>query len=157
MLLVRSLGNADLTMSQNDSRDASESQALGPISSHERRVLGVFVLTALAWITRKEPFGGWSEFLGITTMGDDSVALAAALAFFIIPTNSGSTQKLLDWETAKGIPWGLLILFGGGIAIAKAFAAIWVVEYHWVALNAACNVALSCCDSAYLFGGDLFD
>ena len=68
-------------MSQNDSAETSEGQALGPISSHERRVLGVFVVTALAWITRKEPFGGWSEFLGITTMGDDSVALAAALAF----------------------------------------------------------------------------
>ena len=123
LLLTRSLGTADLSMPQNESVDTSEGQALGPISSHERRVLGVFVVTALAWITRKEPFGGWSELLGITTMGDDSVALAAALAFFIIPTGSGSTQRLLDWETAKGIPWGLLILFGGGIAIAKAFAA----------------------------------
>ena len=81
LLLVRSLNHADLSMSQNDSAETSEGQALGPISSHERRVLGVFVVTALAWITRKEPFGGWSEFLGITTMGDDSVALAAALAF----------------------------------------------------------------------------
>ena len=123
LLLTRSLGTADLSLPQNDSVDTSEGQALGPISSHERRVLGVFVVTALAWITRKEPFGGWSELLGITTMGDDSVALAAALAFFIIPTGSGSTQRLLDWDTAKGIPWGLLILFGGGIAIAKAFAA----------------------------------
>ena len=99
LLLVRSLNHADYRCRRTTQRDLGRASAR-PISSHERRVLGVFVVTALAWITRKEPFGGWSEFLGITTMGDDSVALAAALAF-IIPTNSGSTQKLLDWETAK--------------------------------------------------------
>ncbi len=122
-LLVRSLEGPDLAMSRSATSSAEKEQGLGPISSQERRVLGIFILTAFAWITRKEPFGGWSELFGVTTMGDDSVALAAALAFFIIPAAPGSSQRLLDWETAKGIPWGLLILFGGGIALAKAFAA----------------------------------
>jgi len=99
------------------------SQALPSISSHERRVLYIFILTALAWITRKEPFGGWSGLLGITTIGDDTVALLAALAFFVVPVERGSHERLLDWDTAKEIPWGLLLLFGGGIAIAKAFGA----------------------------------
>ena len=99
------------------------SQALPSINSHERRVLCIFILTALAWITRKEPFGGWSGLLGITTIGDDTVALLAALAFFVVPVERGSHERLLDWDTAKEIPWGLLLLFGGGIAIAKAFGA----------------------------------
>lgn len=96
---------------------------LGPMSEQERRVLVIFVVTALAWITRKEPFGGWSGLLGVSTLGDDTVALAAALAFFVVPVSRGASEKLLDWKTAQSIPWGLLLLFGGGIAIAKAFAA----------------------------------
>jgi len=96
---------------------------LGPMGRHERRVLLVFMLTALAWITRAQPFGGWSGLVGLTTVGDDTVALAAAALLFMIPTGETKGERLLDWETARKIPWGLLILFGGGIAIAKAFGA----------------------------------
>jgi len=94
---------------------------LEKISIYEFRVLVVFVLTALAWITRAQPLGGWSGLLELKTVGDDTVALAAAALMFVIPNGAGG--KLLDWETAVKIPWGLLILFGGGIAIAKAFGA----------------------------------
>jgi sodium-dependent dicarboxylate transporter 2/3/5 len=85
----------------------------------ERRVLTVFALTALAWVTRTEPWGGWSAWLGAESAGDSTVALAAVALLFIIP--DGERGRLLDWETANRIPWGLLILFGGGIAIARAF------------------------------------
>ena len=94
---------------------------LAAMSTTERRVLAVFAVTALAWITRKQPFGGWSGWLDLSTVGDDTIALAAAAALFVLP--SGNGDKLLDWKTAVTIPWGLLILFGGGIAIAKAFTA----------------------------------
>jgi sodium-dependent dicarboxylate transporter 2/3/5 len=87
----------------------------------ETRTLWVFGLTALAWITRKEPFGGWSEFLDIPIAGDSTVALFAVVLMFLIPNGKGS--RLLDWETAKTIPWGMLLLFAGGIAIAKGFVA----------------------------------
>ncbi len=96
-------------------------QSRAPMSIHERRVLVIFALTALAWITRKQPQGGWSELIGAAAVGDDTIALAAAALVFVVPNGSGG--KVLDWETAVKIPWGLLILFGGGIAIAKAFGA----------------------------------
>lgn len=86
----------------------------------ERRVLIIFALTALAWITRKEPFGGWSELLGVNA-NDASVALTAVILMFVVPNGRG--EKLLDWPTAASIPWGVLLLFGGGICLAKGFVA----------------------------------
>ncbi|MFK7827810.1 MAG: DASS family sodium-coupled anion symporter [Oligoflexales bacterium] len=90
-------------------------------SAKEKRILGIFILTALAWITRTEPFGGWKELLSISFANDTSVAMASVLALFIIPDGQGSS--LLDWETANKIPWHVVLLFGGGIAIAKAFVS----------------------------------
>jgi hypothetical protein len=89
-------------------------------TSAQRRVLAVFGLTSLAWITRDVPFGGWSAWLGIDSAGDSTVALLAALSMFLIPSGGDSEERLLDWQTAARIPWGILILFGGGIAIAAA-------------------------------------
>ena len=94
---------------------------VGKWSSHEVRVLVVFLLTALAWMTRSEPFGGWKTWFGVPGANDASVALAAVIVMFLVPNGKGG--RLLDWETASDIPWGMLILFGGGIAIAKAFIA----------------------------------
>ena len=115
-----------LTQNLEESEGAQAQGALpvlGPISRHERRVLVVFLLTAVAWVTRAQPFGGWSGLVGLDTVGDDTVALAAAAILFMVPTGEVKGERLLDWETASRIPWGLLILFGGGIAIAKAFGA----------------------------------
>ena len=92
---------------------------VGAWQTEERRVFIVFTLTALAWVTRSQPFGGWKTWLEVPGANDASVALLAVVAMFLIPNGKGS--RLLDWETASRIPWGMLILFGGGIAIAKAF------------------------------------
>ena len=103
--------------------------AMAPITAPEVRVLAVFALTAAAWICRTAPFGGWSTWFDVGTAGDATVAMAAVVLLFIIPSGAttsdgdGDGGKLLDWQTAAKIPWGLLILFGGGIAIAKAFGA----------------------------------
>ncbi len=93
-------------------------------TSPQRRVLIVFGIAALAWVTREVPFGGWSQFFNFhhNSEGDMTVAIAAALSMFFIP--SGDRERggqLLDWPTAADIPWGILILFGGGLAISTAF------------------------------------
>lgn len=85
----------------------------------EKRVMIVFLFTALAWITRKEPFGGWSYWLDFPAANDASVALLSVILMFVIPDGKG--KQLLDWKTAESIPWGVLLLFGGGITLASAF------------------------------------
>ena len=94
---------------------------VGAWQKAEVRVLIVFGATALLWVTRKEPFGGWTEWAGIPYSNDAIVAFLAAVAMFLIP--DGRNGRLLDWETANKIPWGMLILFGAGITIAQAFTA----------------------------------
>lgn len=93
---------------------------VGSWRTYEKRVFIVFSLTALAWITRGEPFGGWSHWLGVPHANDASVALMAVVVMFLVP-NGEDGHRLLDWDTATKIPWGMLILFGSGIAIAEAF------------------------------------
>ncbi len=87
----------------------------------QKRVLWVFLVTALLWITRSEPFGGWSGLLDLPGANDATVALLAGASLFAIGDGKGG--RLLDWEATRELPWGILILFGGGICIAKAFAA----------------------------------
>ena len=95
--------------------------AVGPWRSAERRVLVVFGLTAVAWITRAEPFGGWQTWLGFPAANDASVALLAVVALFVVRDDQG--EPLIDWAKASQIPWGVLLLFGGGICLARAFVA----------------------------------
>jgi sodium-dependent dicarboxylate transporter 2/3/5 len=96
--------------------------SVGRWSSIEKRVMIVFGITATAWITRKEPFGGWSEWLSMPEANDASVALLAVIMMFLVPAGRDKPgEKLLDWQAASTIPWGILLLFGGGICLAKAF------------------------------------
>lgn len=93
---------------------------LGAWRSEEVLVLAVFGLTALAWMTRSI----WSPLLGVEQYaGDSTVAITAAAAMFLIPSGDGQGGRLLDWETAVKIPWGVFIMIGGGIAIGLAFQA----------------------------------
>lgn len=85
----------------------------------EKRVLIIFILVALAWVFRKEPFGGWSGLFSLSSVGDSSIALMGVVLMAICPDGKGG--RLLSWEKAKDIPWGMLLLFAGGICIAKAF------------------------------------
>jgi sodium-dependent dicarboxylate transporter 2/3/5 len=85
----------------------------------EKRVLIMFALTAFFWITRQAPFGGWSSWLGLPQANDASVALIAVVLMAALPNGEGG--RLLRWETASKIPWGVLLLFAGGICIANAF------------------------------------
>ncbi|MCH1439325.1 MAG: anion permease, partial [Rubripirellula sp.] len=93
-----------------------EMPAVGAWRYEERATLIVFVVTALLWITRKEPYGGWGQW--VPGASDASVAMLAVVVMHIIPNGKGKT--LLIWGNAVKIPWGVLLLFAGGIAIAKA-------------------------------------
>ena len=94
---------------------------IGAWRSGEKRVLIIFGLTALAWMTRTEPFGGWREWLGMSTANDAAVAFCAVVALFITRDKEG--EPLITWEQASAIPWGVLLLFAGGITLAKGFVA----------------------------------
>lgn len=94
---------------------------VGPWKTDEKRVMVVFALTALAWITRSEPFGGWRAWLDLPYANDASVALLAVIVMFLVPSGQGRGSRLLDWERAATIPWGVLLLFAGGICLAKGF------------------------------------
>ena len=96
---------------------------VGPWRPAERRTLIVFGLISLAWMTRRvEPFGGWSDWLGLQGANDASVAFVGVIILFLIPDGSGrdgQEGRLLDWESCRSLPWGVLLLFSGGICLAK--------------------------------------
>jgi len=106
---------------------------VGTWSTQEKRVMLIFGLTALAWVTRSEPFGGWKNWLDIPHANDASVALLAVVAIFLTPNGKGG--RLLDWKQASTIPWGVLLLFSGGICLAKGFVSSGLSDHmgQWLA------------------------
>ncbi len=101
-------------------QESIELPSVGAWRAEEVRTMLVFAATALLWVTRKEPFGGWSKLADLPGASDASVALLAVVVLFVVPNGRGG--RLLDWDTAAKIPWGVLLLFSSGIVIAKAFA-----------------------------------
>ena len=97
---------------------------LGKFSYEEKSVLIVFIATALAWITQSFII---KKF--IPEIDDTIIAIIAAVVLFILPDKSGD-NKLLSWSDAVKLPWGILLLFGGGMALAKGFdssgLAVWI-------------------------------
>lgn len=94
---------------------------MGPLSRAERRVAVVFFVTVALWMTRPllQPIG-IGEFQPFAGLNDSAIAIAAALSLFVIADGRGRGGRLLDWEYAARIPWGLLILFGGGLSLGAA-------------------------------------
>ena len=118
---------AGLWITRNlDRGEALSIPKVGDWRTEETRVLFIFGLTALAWITLREPFGGWSLLFGLPSANYAAVALTSVVLMFVLPNGHGG--KLLDWESASTIHWGVLLLFAGGIAIAKAFAVTGISE-----------------------------
>lgn len=95
-----------------------ELAALGRMDRAERRVLAVFALVAAAWVGR-----GFLPAGVLEALGDASIAIAGALALFLLPSGRRRGERLLDWETAVQIPWDIVLLFGGGFALAAGFGA----------------------------------
>ncbi len=102
--------------------------ALGHMGGAEKRVAAVFAATAALWVTRPAIAEAWPGL----PLADPIIAMAGALALFVIPAGGGRGVALLDWDWAKRLPWGVLILFGGGLSLASAIAesglAGWIGE-----------------------------
>jgi sodium-dependent dicarboxylate transporter 2/3/5 len=102
---------------------------LGPLQTAERIVLCVFLMTAALWITRPLlagiELGAWRPLAGLTDAG---IAMLGALLLFVAPAGRRTGLFVLDWETAMKLPWGILVLFGGGLSLAAAIQANGVGE-----------------------------
>ncbi|MBX9747765.1 MAG: DASS family sodium-coupled anion symporter [Hyphomonadaceae bacterium] len=104
-------------------------KALGPMTKPEARIGIVFGVVALAWMFRVQ----LAELPGLNALTDTGVAIIGALLLFFIPSGRGSGEKLIDWKTAERIPWGIAVLFGGGLSLAAGMEATglaaWIGEW----------------------------
>jgi sodium-dependent dicarboxylate transporter 2/3/5 len=106
---------------------STELERLGPTSRQERWVLVVFMLVSIGWILR-----GLIDVPALSMVSDASIAMAGALLLFVIPSDTAEREFLLDWRTAASIPWDIIILFGGGFALAQGFIesglSLWIAD-----------------------------
>ena len=128
------------TFDQQIGAEYIESQllGLGPMRRGEKAVLTVFCLTALGWIFRRPINLGFYTTWGLSDwfpmIDDSTVAMVMGCLLFLLPGEKGDGKRfLMDWKTAReGMPWGILILFGGGFALAKGMEvtglALWLGE-----------------------------
>jgi solute carrier family 13 (sodium-dependent dicarboxylate transporter), member 2/3/5 len=110
-----------------------ELKQLGPLSTAEKRVLIIFANTALLWITKD-----LINAISVITLDDTMIAVAGALALFICPAgknNLPSTKYILEWSDTSKMAWGILLLFGGGIALAFALEKAGLIQMlgQWIA------------------------
>ncbi len=101
---------------------------LGPTSKEEKLIAAVFIFVALAWISRSFVLEAIFPLIS-----DALIAILGAVITFVIPVNLARGKFLNDWETAIKVPWGILILFGGGLAIAAGFSDSGLAE--WIGLQ----------------------
>lgn len=102
-------------------------QELGPMTVPEKRVAMLFALVIFLWMTRTTLTAWWPVLKGLSDAG---IVMSAAILLFLIPSNDEEQQQLLTWNDAARLPWGVLILFGGGLSLAMAVSdsglALWL-------------------------------
>lgn len=134
----------------------AERAALGTPTRGEKITGAVFALTALAWVMRSEKDFGGMVVPGIETwlprVADSTIAMTAAVVLFLTPADWRNGEFCLDWRTASRIPWGVLVLFGGGLSLAAAMGdtglAAWIGGVvsklsdipHWLVLTAVATL-----------------
>ena len=108
---------------------------LGKLKGGERNTLIIFILTALMWICRSGfslgsiHIPGWTQLLNVPWVDDSVIAMIAVLLFYLSPVDISKWEFTLDWKTNLNIPWGTLLLFGGGITIGKAMQETGAAQY----------------------------
>lgn len=107
---------------------AQQLKQLGAFSQAEKRVAVVFGIMAFCWVFLLE----LKKLPGLVGLSNSVIAIAGALMMFVVPAGNKKNEFLLDWQTASKIPWGVLLLFGGGLSIAamvkKTGLAAWMGE-----------------------------
>ena len=103
-------------------------EEMGAMTSPQRRVGLLFLTVVALWMARK-----WlNEVPGLEGLSDAGIVMAAALLLFVIPSGNGSLARLMQWDDVARLPWGVLILFGGGLALAAQVSgsglAVWLGE-----------------------------
>jgi sodium-dependent dicarboxylate transporter 2/3/5 len=109
----------DILFTASASLISEEIEKLGKISKEEKRVLMIFGITVFLWITRTIIN---SVFPGLK-LSDTIISLIGAVSFFVIPMNFKKGNFILEWSDTEKLAWGILILFGGGLALAKGMAS----------------------------------
>ena len=134
-LLTKIIYNVDQTkLSHTSDSLKAETHALGPISYQEKAVLIVFALTILLWLSRtflqSVSFRvNEDTFTPLSGLTDSSIAIFSAILLFIIPAKSTRNKFILGWNDLKDLPWGILILLGGGLSLAAAVKENGVTEF----------------------------
>jgi sodium-dependent dicarboxylate transporter 2/3/5 len=107
-----------------------EYRKLGPLTRGEKIVLSVFSVTAMLWIfsplLKPIVVAGMKPLAGLSDAG---IAMLAAMALFLIPVDHAKGVRAMDWDTAVKLPWGVLMLFGGGLTLAGSIEATGVSEF----------------------------
>ena len=114
-------------------------RSLGKASSEERIVFVLFLVLAILWITRagisfsRFTIPGWAAlFKTPAYINDGTVAIFISIILFIVPSPDRKGERIMDWKTAQRIPWNIVLLFGGGFALALGFQssglAVWFGE-----------------------------
>lgn len=98
---------------------------LGNIRTPEIRISIVAAIMIIAWVGR--PF--WIQLPGLSALDDTGIAIAGAIAMFVIPSGDKNDPVLLRWEYAERLPWGVILLFGGGLSLANAFIVTGLAEW----------------------------
>jgi len=105
---------------------------LGEISKPEIRISIVAAIMIVAWVGR--PF--WIQLPGLAALDDTGIAIAGAIAMFIIPSGNKDDPKLIRWKYAEQLPWGVILLFGGGLSLASAFISTGLAAWLGATLQA---------------------
>jgi len=119
-------------------------KGLGALSKREKMVIMIFALTTFCWI-----FKSWiNTFFINDVLSDTTIALIGGILMFVLPVDLKNKARIIAWQDTKELPWGILILFGGGLTLAKALQKVAIIDFvgnsvagysdvHWLMIGFA--------------------